>query len=171
MLAEERHHLRVVEIVVLEERNGGFQRFHRLFLMFDDGLLLRCFLRHRHIFAHHCIGAQVEHNAHNEPYRHLAHNFVFAFQSFFVAAENLDVVVEKSQKSQPQGGDNHQDEVNVAHAAQQQHGHQYGNDDDDAAHRRYAFFLGAEGIDGGVACRLGYFLPLHKLDEVLAKPC
>ena len=117
------------------------------------------------------IGRGPQHQTHNESDAHLAHNLVFALQAFLVALEDLDEVVHAAEQPQPHGGDDHQDEIDIAQTAQQQHGNQDGHDDDDTAHRWHANLLHAERIDLGVALGLGDLLALEVLDEVLTKPC
>ena len=68
------------------------------------------------------------------------------------------------------GGDNHQDDVDVTDAGKEQHGNQDGHDDDDAAHGGDTLLLFTVGVDGGVAHLLIDFLAAHKLDKILAKP-
>ena len=64
---------------------------------------------------------------------YLADDFEFAVQPFFVLFEYLDVVVCKSQRAQPDGGDQHQYHIDIVQLAQQQTGDQDCNDNDDTA--------------------------------------
>ena len=123
-----------------------------------------------HILADKRVGTGPEHKSHDETDADLSHNLVFTLQSFLVLAENLDVVVHETEESEPYGGDEHQDEVDVAHAAKQQGRNQDGNDDDDAAHGGNAFLGSSERVDGFVALRLGDVLALHELDEPFTEP-
>ena len=98
-------------------------------------------------------------------------DFEASRQAFLVAAEDFDVVVHAAEEAEPERRDNHQYEVDVAHTAQQQHGHEYGYDDDYATHRRHSDFLNAEGVNLGVALCLGDLLAFEVLDKLLAEPC
>ena len=169
MLAEDRHHLVVAQIVVFHERNRRFQRFHRLRLVRDNGF--HALFLGGDVLVEHGVGTQPERQADDEADGHLSDNLPLAFQAVFVLAENLDVIVEKAQKTEPDRGDNHQNQVDVPHAAQQQHGHENRHGNDDAAHRRYADFLLAEGVDAAVAGGFADVATLHILDEPLAEPC
>ena len=71
----------------------------------------------------------------------MAHDFELTFEALFVLAEDLDVVVCEAEQPEPHGADNHQPSVDVAEVAQQQYGHEYGDEDDESAHRGGPFFL------------------------------
>ncbi len=169
MLAAERHDVVVAQIVAFHERNGRFQRFHRLRLVRDDGF--HAVFLGGDVLVNLRIGTQPKRQAHNQANRHLSHDFPLAFQSVFVPAKHFDIVVEEAEEPQPNRRDNHQQQVDVAHSPEQQHGYENRHGNDDAAHRRHAHFLLAEGVDAAVAGSLSNFLALHILDKPLAKPC
>ena len=169
VFAETGGELLIVEVVVLQEGDGRLQALHRLTLMLHHHFLPLVLLE-RDILAHHRIGTEIEHQAHNQADAHLAHNLVLALQSLLVSAENLDVVVHETEETQPQGSGNHEDEVDIAHSAQEQHGHQDGHHDDDAAHGGHTLLLHTEGVDGGVTLHLRDIPAVHILDELLSKP-
>ena len=122
------------------------------------------------VLVHLDIRWSPEHQTYDEPDSYLTHDLVFAFQSFLVTLEYLDEVVHASQESQPYGGDDHQDEVDVAQTTQQEHRDEDCHDDDDTAHRRDANLLDTEWVDAGITLRLGDLLAFQILDELLAKP-
>ena len=169
MLAAERHDFVVAQIVVLHEGDGGLQRFHGFRLVSDNGL--DALLFGGNILMDDSIGTEPERQAHNESNADLTYNLVLALQTVLVLAENLDIVVEEAEEAQPDGGADHQQQVDVAHAAQQQHGHKDADGDDDATHCGHTDLLFAEGIDALVAGCLGNLTTLHVLDEALAEPC
>ena len=136
--------------------------------MFDDNLLV--LLRNVDILADHGIRTQPQRQSDDKTYRQLTDNLVAAFQSFFVLAEYLDIVVHKAQESQPYRGDNHQQQIDVAHTSQQDNGYQDGDNDDDTAHGRNALLLNAKRVDAWIACGLSNVTALHPLDEVFTKP-
>ena len=120
--------------------------------------------------THHGIRTEPERQTHNEADRHLTHNLIHALQAFLVTFENLDIVIQETQEAQPDGGDNHEQQIDVTHTTQQNHRHQDRDDDDDTTHRRHAFLRHAKGVDGRIALCLKDLTTLHELDEVLAKP-
>ena len=73
--------------------------------------------RLRDVLAYYGIRAEPKCYADDKAYRYLADNFVDALQTVLVLAENLDIVVHKAEEAQPDGRDNHQQQVDVAHAA------------------------------------------------------
>ena len=168
MLAAERHHVVVAEVVVLHEWNRGLQRFHGFRFMRDhrfDTLFLG-----RDVLMDDGIRAEPERQTDNQSDRHLSHNLIFALQSFFVATENLDVVVEEAQESKPHGSADHEQQIDVAHTAQQQHGYQNTHSDDDTTHRGHTNFLLSEGVNASVAGGLGNLAAFHVFDEAFAEP-
>ena len=150
--------------------DSGFKRLARLAAVFHHHLGI-VFALQCQVFVHLHVGRRPQNKADDKSDTHLSHNFILTFQPLFVVAEYLNEVVHAAQKAQPHGGYHHQYEVNVAQPTQQQHGNEYGNDDDDAAHAGHANLLNAEGVDAGVALHLGYLLSFEVLDELLAEPC
>ena len=123
------------------------------------------------VLVHLHIGRCPQHKTHDESDAHLSHNLVTTFQSFLVVAEYLYEVVHATQEAEPQRGDNHQDEVDVAQTTEQQHWHEDRDDDYHTTHRRHTNLLYAKRIDACIACCLRNLLALQILDKLLAKPC
>ena len=169
IVATKRHDARVIQIVPLDKGNRCFQRFARFGPVFDHHFLSLAL--DREILVHLHVGRSPEHKPHYQTYAYLADDLVTALEPLLVVAENLDKIVHSTEESQPYRGDDHQDEVDVAQAAEQQHGDEDGDDDDDAAHRRHTYLLHAKGVDARVALHLGDLLAFQKLDKLLAKPC
>ena len=86
-------------------------------------------------------------------------------------AENLDIVIESAQETEPHRSDDHQYEIYVPHPAQQDYRQQDSHDDYDAAHRRHTDLVHSERINLCIALCLGYLLALEILYESLAEPC
>ena len=117
------------------------------------------------------IGAQKERQPHDKSQTQLPDKLYLGIEPVLAFLEIFDIVVGKAQNAQPDGCDNHQDEIDVAQAAKQQYGHKHGNDDDDATHGRHAEFVHAVRINLRITLRLGDVAALHEPDEVTAEPC
>ena len=117
------------------------------------------------------IGAEPQHQSDNQTYEHLADELIGRPQAVLALLDDLDVVVEKTQQAQPQCRADHEQQVDVAHTTQQEHGHEYGDGDDDAAHGGHAFLLFAVGVDRRITRCLADVSAAHVLDELLAEPC
>ena len=152
----------------LEERNRGLQRFPCFRAVFHHGFLALAV--DGEVLVHLHVGRSPEHQAHDESDTHLSHNLVFTLQALLVALENLDEVVHTAQEAEPYGGDDHQDEIDVAQTSQQNHRNEDGKDDDDTTHRRHAYLLHSKRVDAGIALGLSDLLAFEILDEFLAKP-
>ena len=135
--------------------------YHRLLSLALDGEVLV----HLHVWR------SPEYQTNDEADTNLSYDFIFALQSLFVALENLDEVIHSTEETEPYGGDEHQDQIDVAQSAEQQYRYENGQDDDDTTHGRNADLLYAERVDAGIALGLGNLLALEVLDELLAKPC
>ena len=158
----------IVKVVVLDEGDGGLGRLLRLALVHDYSAL-PCAALHLDVLADDGLVAQVEREAHDDAKTHLTDDLELAMQTLLVALEHLDVVVGKAEAAQPHGGDEHKDHVDVVELAQQETGDEDGRQDDDTAHGGDAYLLHAEGVDAGVALRLGDLLALEQVDEVLTE--
>ena len=169
ILAAERHDARIVEVMAFDERYGGLQRLGGLRPVLDDHLLSLAL--DGEVLVHLHIGRHPQRETHDETNAHLTDNLVTAFQTFFVATENLDVVVHTAEKAEPHGGHNHEQQVDVTQTAKQDDGQQDGDDDDDTTHRGHTNLLHAERVYARVALCLGDLLLLKKLDELFAQPC
>ena len=136
--------------------------------MFDDHLLV--LLRFGDILTDDGVRTQPERKSYHKAQQHLSYYLVDARQSFLVFLEDLDIVVHKAQKAQPDGRDNHQQKVDVEHTSQQQHGYKDADNDNDSAHGGSACLRLSKGVDALVAGGLNSVLTLHPLDEVFTKP-
>ena len=166
VFAQKSHQVGIIEVVALEERNGGLCGLDFLCRVHHFHLSVRLF--HLDVFADDHLRAEVEGQSYNQSQTYLADNLELAVQPLLVPLEYLDIVVGKAQRPQPYRRDEHQYHIDVAQASQQQAGEQCGKDDDDSSHTGYAHFLHAEGVDGSVALRLGNLFPLQQPDEAVA---
>ena len=169
MLTTEAGDAGVVEIMPLDEWYGGFQRLSCLCPVFYHRLLSLAF--DGEVLVHLHVWRSPEHQTYDEADTNLSYDFVFALQSLFVALENLDEVIHTTEETKPYGGDDHQNQIDVAQSAEQQYRYEDGQDDDDATHGWDTDLLYAEWVDAGIALGLGNLLALEVLDELLAKPC
>ena len=92
-----------------------------------------------HVFADHDVRTEIERQADNQPETHLGDDLEASVQPLFILLEDLDIVVCKAQCAQPDGGDEHKDQVDVVQPGEEEQGDDDGDDDDDAAHRRCTF--------------------------------
>ena len=168
MLTEETDEVGIVEIVVLHKRDGGLGAFDGFAFVDDFDLIADA--PALNVFADHGIGTEVEGESDDEPHDHLPQNLVATGKSFLVFLEDLDVVVEKTDGTEPQGGANHEQGVDVAQTAEEEGGNEDGQDDDEATHRGNAHFVHSKGVDAGVASGLTDVAALHPFDEILAEP-
>ena len=142
----------VVEVVVLDKGDGRLGGLH--FAGVDTHLLDRVLPRTTdlHVFADHDVRTEIERQADNQPEAHLGDDLEAPVQPLLVFLEDLDIVVCKAQCAQPDGGDEHKDQVDVVQPGEEEQGDDDGDDDDDAAHRGCAFLaqltLKAQLADG-----------------------
>ena len=116
VVAQEAHDVGIVQVVALEEGDGGLRG-----LDFLGGVYHLCLpaLLHLDVLADDHLRAEVERQSHDEAQAHLADDFELAVQAFLVLLEYLDIVVRKAQRTQPDGGDEHQQHVDIVQPAQQ----------------------------------------------------
>ena len=169
VLAENARNARVVEVMALDERDGCLQRLVRFALMLHYYLLTLTLVNE--VLVHLDVWRRPQHKTHYQTDTHLTYYLVATLQAFLVVAEYLYEVVHAAQHTEPQRGDNHQYEVDVAQASEQKHRNKDGDDDDDAAHRRHSYLLHTERVDACVARSLSNLLALEILDKLLAEPC
>ena len=62
-----------------------------------------------------------------------------------------------------------EDHVHIAQPTQEQAGNEDGCQDNDTSHRGDAYLLHTEGVDAGVALRLGNLLTLEQIDKIFTK--
>ena len=79
--------------------------------MFDDDFLILLWLVEA--LTHHDIRTQPKCQPNDETDTNLAYNLVFTLQTLLVALEDLDIVIEESEESQPDRGDDHQQQISI----------------------------------------------------------
>lgn len=89
-------------------------------------------------------------------------------EPLLVVPEDLDVVVQPADEPEPQGRADHQLDVNVVEPPEQKDRHEYGHEDDDAAHRRRAPFLELP-FESEVADLLADLLAAQEVDDAAAE--
>ena len=156
----------VVEVVVLEERNGSHGRLARFALVIYHGRRLGHGL---HIFAYNGLGRKPERNSYHASKQQLTQQLVARFHAVLVAAQ-LDEVVDETKGSEPQDGDDEQVDIYVVEPPEQQCRNHDCTHDDDSTHRWRTLLLNAVRVDFSIACRLQVALTFHIGDETLACP-
>ena len=165
----------VIEFVVLDERDrridGFFGRRH-----IDRAALpvvVDIFhMRARRVSVQFLLG----HDLRAEPHRatddqsetDLPDDLVPAAEPFLVLAKHLDVVVQETDQSEPDGRNDHQPRINVGQVAEQQRRDQNRNQDNNAAHRRRSAFLQLS-FEAEVAHLLADLLALQETDDPAAE--
>ena len=166
VLAQPVEGIGIVEVVVLEEGDGGLGRLCRLALVNNLGSRIGSTL-HLDIFADNRIVAQIERETHDDAKAYLTDDLELAVQALLIALEHLDIVVGKAQGAQPYRGDKHENHIYIVETAEQQAWDEYRCQDDDTTHRGSAYLLHTEGVDARIALRLGNLLALEHIDKVL----
>ena len=82
--------------------------YHRFLSLSIDGEVL----------VHLYIRRRPEYQSHDQADANLSYNLIFALQSLLVALEYLDEVVHSTEKAEPYGGDDHQDQIDVAQTSE-----------------------------------------------------
>ena len=144
---ERREHL-VVELVVLDERNGGLGALDHI-LHFPDAVLDKGFRIHiegllrldLNLLPHHYLVAEADGEAYYETQDYLENELHPLAHSFLVVSEYLDIVVRKAHSPAPEGGEKQELYVDAGQIAEQQHRHDNGEQNDDSAHRRRTLLL------------------------------
>ena len=93
-------------------------------------LLLHFFL------TDHGIGMEIHSRAHQNTEDNLSDQLLSRRKTFLVLFENLDVIIRKAEHSQPNRGEQHQNDIDIGDIAEQQSWNQNGRDDDETAHSR-----------------------------------
>ena len=78
--------------------------------------------------AHYC--------SYDKSKTYLTYNLELALQALLVVAEDLDVVIEKTDNTAPKGGHKEQNGVDIVQAGKQQHRNNNSEQNDNTAHRR-----------------------------------
>ena len=109
----------------------------------DDGLTLLVEIYRLgggcHLFADYNLLREAHHSTYNHSQTYLSHNLELTLQAIFVVAEGLDVVVQKTERTEPNGRDNHQLNVDVVQLADQNNRNQHRKQNQHTAHRGSAF--------------------------------
>ena len=167
MFAHETYEVGIIEVIVLEKRDGGLGGFLVLALMhhiYDMPVFLNLY-----VLADNHLRAQVKRQADYQPQPDLSDNLELAVKPFLVLAEHLDIIVQKSQRAQPDRGNQHQYHVDVVQLAQQKARNQYRYNDDDAPHGRDSRLAYVKRVDGSVPLGLGDLPPLQQIDEIFSE--
>ena len=98
----------------------------------------------------------------------LPDDLVPAAEPFLVLAKHLDVVVQETDQSEPDGRNDHQPRINVGQVAEQQRRDQNRNQDNNAAHRRRSAFLQLS-FEAEVADLLADLAALQHADDPFAE--
>ena len=77
----------------------------------------------------------------NHPGNDLCENLEFAPKSFLVLFKNLDIIINKSDGTQPYGYEDHQKHINILQISKKDYRNDDGSMNDQSAHRRCSFFL------------------------------
>ena len=117
VLAAKSHNLGIIQVVGLEEGNGGLGRLYRI--GFVDHLSYLVIVLYLYILPDDGIGAQKERQPHDKSQTQLPDKLYLGIEPVLAFLEIFDIVVGKAQNAQPDGCDNHQDEIDVAQAAKQ----------------------------------------------------
>ena len=171
------HQRAVVQLVVLQEGDGGLGGLDRLRAQ-DDPLRdahlspavriqVDRFDGSGHLLAHHDILREPHREPDDDAETHLPDDLEAPLESLLVVAENLDIVVQTADEAEPEGRHQHQQHVDVVQPAEEEHGHQHGQQDNDAAHRGGAAFLEL-AFETEIANLLADLLALQETDDRLA---
>ncbi len=157
----------VVEVMMLDEGDSGLGGLDLRGLLHDDDIILDM-TRHHFVHAHGRTETQGESDDESES--DLSGDLDPSVESVFVLAEGLDIIIREAECAHEEGGDEHEDHVDVRQFAEQQAGQEDGGDDDESAHSRYAFLRHIEGVGFLVALGLRDIMALHIIDEGIAEP-
>ena len=159
----------VVKVVAFHKRDGGDRAFLFLRLVGDFNFRTVPALNFN-VFANYNVRAEVHRQTYDKADTYLADNFVFSGQTVLVVHLDFLEVIEKSDGTQQDGGDNHQLHVDVRQVAEQEAWNKDGNDDDDTAHRRRPF-LAHLSLQAEVAHRLADLQVLQPVDDAPPDGC
>ena len=168
MVAHPARQRRVVEVVVLDEGNGGDGSLFGRALVDDNGLFAGGLARYLDVGDGGDAGGEVHGSGDDDADADLAHNLVFALEAVLVVVLEFLVVVEEADGAQPQRRQQHQQHVRVGEVGHQQAGDDDGEDDDDAAHGGCAFLLFLV-LETEVAHNLAHLMLLQHVDDTAAE--
>ena len=146
----------VVEVVVLDEGNGGGGGAHG-----GPRAIRREFLDRDVRVPHHGC-------AQNHAHPHLSNDLEATGQSFLVLLEHLDVVVNEPDGSKPHGAQDHELGVHVGQVREQQGRDEDGPEDDESAHGGGALLVHL-AFKPQVPHDFAHLLQLESLNDPLAK--
>src|SRR5690606_36885472 len=98
----------------------------------------------------------------------LAEHFESSGKSLLVLLENLDVVVKKSNQTEPYGGNDQQQDIYVFKLGKEQRGHQDCRNNNETSHRGCAFLFHLS-LQAQVAYFLTHLFAAEEADEILAE--
>ena len=156
ILEEPREQPGVVEVVVLDEGDGGGRRAHRgpcsVVCEFFDGDVR---------MPHHG-------RSKDQPHADLSDDLEPSCQPLFVLLEHLDVVVDETDGAEPHRAEDHQLGVDVGEVREQQRWQKNRAEDDEAAHGGGALLVHL-AFQAEVSNDFAHLLQLQTLDDALAK--
>ena len=153
--------------MMLDEGDGGLRGLDLRRLLDDHYVVLDMTGDH---FVHGGHRCKTKRQTDDETQAYLTGNLDPTVEAVFVLLEGLDIIVRKAQRAHQQRRDEHQNHIDVRQLTEQQTRQQDGGNDDEAAHRRYAFLTYIEGVGLLIALRLGDVTALHEIDEPVAEP-
>lgn len=106
----------IVEVMMLDEGDSGLRRFD-----------LGCFFHHHDIildmggnhFVHADRWAETEGESDDEAERHLSGYLNPSVESVFILAEGLDIIIREAERTHEEGGDEHENHIDIGQFAQQ----------------------------------------------------
>ena len=162
VLARPGEEVGIIEVMMLDEGDGGLGGLDLRTLLDDDHIVLDMTCDD---LVHSDSRAETKGESDDETEGDLTGDLDPTVQTLFVLAEGLDIIVRKAQRAHEKGRYQHEDHIDVAQLAEQQTGQQDGYDDDDTAHRRHAFLAHVEGIGFLIALGLRDMMAFHEIDE------
>ena len=133
--------------MVFYERDGRLggvhRRIGRLFGRDEIGIRLAYgehLVRGGHLFRTGVVlldthrRVKIHDHTYNDTQHNLSHELGLFRNAVLVVFYALDVVIGETEGTEPQGGEDHQQDVNVVELVEQQHRYQQGYDDKDATH-------------------------------------
>ena len=85
---------------------------------------------------------EVQDASHNNAQSNLSHYFEFSLESFFVFFKYFDIIVNKSYNSQPDGSNEHENDIGVINFCKEKSRNQDGTQDDESSHSGCSLLAG-----------------------------
>ena len=117
----------VVEVMMLDERDGGLSRFDLRRLLHHNDVILDMTGYH---LVHAHGRAETKRQTDDQTERHLTGYLDPTVKAVFILAEGLDIIIREAQRAHEEGGDEHEDHIDVGQLTQQQTGDEDSGDDD-----------------------------------------